>query len=407
MVAESPVVRSESLEVETLVLAVHGALPSEIRIVVVLTVRVLTYAGHGIRSPRNVEYRKTAQLVVDQAHRIHRRTADADRKTFDRFAEIVLQFQRQIQVTIEHGTISPVGYFTQRVIRIAGRTAQRAVGVHQRILLRRSAHDGVENTRRVVVVPTRETAAVDPTAHVDLCGEVLGNVDIQVASQVEAVHAYLRRIVVQIGIIEHTAVVHVASRHHIPHGFRTAADIDADVRDQSRLLEQLVEVVVVGMRVLIHSALAVIREVGDRVVHDRQAVVGTRLIIQYGVLVRIQQIGLVGKLLPSDIDVHVDRRLSDKTALGRYQQNSVGGLLSVQSNRSRVLQNRYAFDLIQGKLIVFRSETIDDHQRRIHASVGIETPDVNAGLVTRLVRAFLNDQTGQTADQGFAYRSRR
>lgn len=152
-----------------------------------------------------------------------------------------------------------MGNLTQRVIRIAGRTAQRTVGVHQRILLRRSAHDGIENTRGVVVVPAGETAAVDPTAHVDLCREVLGDVDVQVASQVETVHAHLSGIVVQVGIIEHTAVVHVAGRHHVPHGFRTAADIDADVRDQSRLLEQLVEIVVVGMRVLVHSALAVVR----------------------------------------------------------------------------------------------------------------------------------------------------
>jgi len=161
------------------------------------------------------------------------------------------------------------------------------------------------------------------------------------------------------------------------------------------------------MRVLVHSALTVVREVGDRVVHDRQAVVGTRLIVQHGILVRIQHIGLVGEFLPSDVDVHIDRRLSDKTALGRYQQDSVGSLLSVQSDRSRVLQNRDAFDFIQGKLVVVRSETIDDHQRRIRASVGIETPDVDAGLVSRLVRAFFNDQTGQTADQGLAYRRSR
>ena len=209
-------------------------------------------------------------------------------------------------------------------------------------------------------------------------------------------------------MIEHTAVVHVAGRHHVPHGFRTAADIDADVRDQSRLLEYLVEVVVVGMRVLVHSALAVVREIGDRVVQDRQTVVGTRLIVQHGVLVRIQHIGLVGEFLPPDVDVHVDRRLSDKTALGRYQQDSVGSLLSVQSDRSRVLQNRDAFDLIQGKLVVLRPETIDDHQRRIRATVGIESPDVDARFVSsRLVRAFFNDQTGQTADQGLAYRRSR
>ena len=179
----------------------------------------------------------TAKLVVDQAHRIHRRTADADRKALHGFAEVVLQFQRHIQITIEYGSVPPVGNLTQRVIRIAGRTAQRTVGVHQRILLRRSAHDGIENTRGVVVVPAGETAAVDPTAHVDLCREVLGDVDVQVASQVETVHAHLSGIVVQVGIIEHTAVVHVAGRHHVPHGFRTAADIDADVRDQSRLLD--------------------------------------------------------------------------------------------------------------------------------------------------------------------------
>ena len=343
-------------------------------------------------------------------------------------AEVVVDRQRRVQVLVRIGLESAV------VHTFVSGTVHPVVGddlavVDAELADRRRADGDRGDTRGLVDEVTHHPVLVPAVhrtgdRHVDVFRvgsqvqgdrHVLGEVEVQVRTEAEAVHPRLRVVTEFLHrvVLHVTALVDVTDVQEVVHPVGTAADVRVETGLGSELLEHHTIVVVVAVEILAHlldllvvllvagQAEQRVLELRDQIVAELRivAVVHEGLVAQLHVLPGVGALGLDHERGHGLVERQGEARLALLAAAGLDQDDTVRTADTVEGGRGGVLQDGEALDLVHvHRTHSVRStlHTIHDDQRALAVGGGGTTQVHGRTITSRLTTTALHG--GKTRD---------
>ena len=267
-------------------------------------------------------------------------------------------------------------------VRERGVTAEASVGIVHR------EGEGGDQGQVVVGVPGtggRGELVGQAGRQVQVRGQILGDVHVHVAADI--VPGELRigaELALGIRLREEAVVVRDAQHREVPHVPVASLEVEVIVLDRGEPVEDLGAPVHVRIQV----GVGPVPVGGDGFVgiERGQSVVGAGLVVQVGVIYRIQELGAVERRVETGLGREAHLHRAFVAALGGDQHHAVGAPHAVDGRGSGVLQDGDGLDFIGRQVVQRGFETV--HQDEDAAVGGVERVEA-ADIDGRTVRARL------------------
>ena len=229
-----------------------------------------------------------------------------------------------------------------------------------------------------------------------------GQVDVQVHAHVAAYVLILRAVaLVHLRAVDEALVGDQVQHREVAQTALATAELHVEVVRRSRVLERLVNPVHIRVQVGILAALE--RAQLLVIVHRSDAVVGTRLVRRGGIRVAVHELRLVQQLVEHVVVGETHHARVRLAALRRQKDRTVDPLVAVQRSRRGILQDRHALHLLRRHARDRTLDAVDQHQRRRVAVQRLKATHVERRVHVRHDASSLQrDQTQTLTDDTVA-----